>query len=116
MSLRPLSVVLFACTVMLTGGCATRPVNTSIAEVNRNADYRSGTRLLYDKDKETPMVPTFSGGGTRAAAFSFGVIEELRRTEVMTKSGQQVRVLDTVDVITGVSGGSFSAPAKAVAP
>ena len=109
MSLRLLFAVLLACTVMLTGGCATRPVNTSIAEVNRNAGYRFGTRLLYDKDKETLIVLAFSGGGTRAAAFSFGVLEELRRTEVVTKSGQQVRVLDMVDVITGVSGGSFTA-------
>ena len=50
----------------------------------------------------------FSGGGTRAAAFSYGVLEELRRTEVVV-DGQHRRLLDEVDLITGVSGGSFTA-------
>ena len=51
----------------------------------------------------------FSGGGTRAAAFSYGVLEFLRRTEVVGPKGNKVRLLDQVDVITGVSGGSFTA-------
>ena len=51
----------------------------------------------------------FSGGGTRAAAFSYGVLEFLRRTEITTANGERVRLLDAVGVITGVSGGSFTA-------
>jgi NTE family protein len=54
----------------------------------------------------------FSGGGTRAAALSYGVLEELRRTEVVV-DGQRRRLIDEVDVITGVSGGSFTALAYA---
>ena len=54
------------------------------------------------------VVLAFSGGGTRAAAFSFGVLEELRRTEVVV-DGRKTRLLDEIDVITGVSGGSFTA-------
>jgi NTE family protein len=50
-----------------------------------------------------------SGGGTRAAAFSYGVLEALRRIEIITSSGRKVRLLDEVDVITGISGGSFTA-------
>jgi NTE family protein len=51
---------------------------------------------------------TFSGGGTRAAAFSYGVLEELRKTEV-TIDGNRRRLLDEVDWISSVSGGSFTA-------
>jgi NTE family protein len=51
----------------------------------------------------------FSGGGTRAAAFSYGVLEFLKRTEIVSASGKKIRLLDTVDLITGVSGGSFTA-------
>ena len=51
----------------------------------------------------------FSGGGTRAAAFSYGVLEFLRRTEVTEAQGQKARLLDHIDIITGVSGGSFTA-------
>jgi NTE family protein len=54
-------------------------------------------------------VLAFSGGGARAAAFSFGVLEFLRRTEVAAPDGTQFRLLDAVNMITGVSGGSFTA-------
>ena len=55
------------------------------------------------------VILAFSGGGTRAAAFSDGVLEALRRIEIVTKSGRKIRLLDEVDVITGISGGSFTA-------
>lgn len=55
------------------------------------------------------IILAFSGGGTRAAAFSYGVLEALRDIEVITGSGGKTRLLDEVDVITGVSGGSFTA-------
>jgi NTE family protein len=51
---------------------------------------------------------TFSGGGTRAAAFSYGVLEELRKTEV-TIDGKKQRLVDEIDGISSVSGGSFTA-------
>jgi NTE family protein len=51
---------------------------------------------------------TFSGGGTRAASLSYGVLEELRKTEVIL-DGKKRRLLDEVDAISGVSGGSFTA-------
>ena len=77
--------------------------------MNRNSGYRFATRQLLDNDKENLVVLAFSGGGTRAAAFSYGVLEELRRTQLVTRQGKRVRLLDEVDVITGVSGGSFTA-------
>ena len=109
MSLHPAIALLLACIVAALAGCATRPLNTPIAEVNHSAGYRFGTRQVFDIDKETMVVLAFSGGGTRAAAFSYGVLEELRRTEVVTKTGNTVKLLDGVDIITGVSGGSFTA-------
>ena len=50
----------------------------------------------------------FSGGGTRAAAFSYGVLEELRDTRIQA-DGKESRLLDEIDVISSVSGGSFTA-------
>ena len=49
----------------------------------------------------------FSGGGTRAAALSYGVLEELKDTHYQVK-GNDVRLLDEVDRISSVSGGSFT--------
>ncbi|MDZ4731748.1 MAG: patatin-like phospholipase family protein [Xanthomonadales bacterium] len=58
--------------------------------------------------EEVFVVLAFSGGGIRSAAFAYGVLEKLRDTEIVI-DGQQRRLLDEVDVITSVSGGSFTA-------
>ena len=50
----------------------------------------------------------FSGGGTRASAFSYGVLSELRETQYETAQGSY-KLLDEVDAISSVSGGSFTA-------
>jgi NTE family protein len=50
----------------------------------------------------------FSGGGTRAAAFSFGVLSEIDRTRIRDR-GRTVSLLDRVDFVSGVSGGSVTA-------
>ena len=55
------------------------------------------------------IILAFSGGGMRAAAFSYGVLETLRRVEIVSSAGRTARLLDEVDLITGVSGGSFTA-------
>jgi len=54
------------------------------------------------------VTRAFSGGGTRAAALSYGVLKELRDT-IVPIDGRSVRLLDEVDTITSVSGGSFTA-------
>ena len=59
--------------------------------------------------RENLVILAFSGGGTRAAAFAYGVLEVLRNTDAIRPDGQRVRLLDQVDVITGISGGSFTA-------
>jgi NTE family protein len=61
------------------------------------------------RDKENLVVLAFSGGGTRAAAFSYGVLEFLRDTEIVGPKGNKGPLARQVDVITGVSGGSFTA-------
>ena len=95
--------------LVLLGGCATRPVNPPITDVDPYSGYRFEARQARFKDKDDLIILAFSGGGTRAAAFSYGVLEFLRRTEVVDSKGRKVRLLDEVDVITGVSGGSFTA-------
>ncbi|HYI86170.1 MAG TPA: patatin-like phospholipase family protein, partial [Burkholderiales bacterium] len=55
------------------------------------------------------VVVTFSGGGKRAAAFSFGVLEALRKVNVTTPDGEQHTLLDEIDLISAVSGGAFTA-------
>ena len=69
--------------------------------------------MVPGNDPQTLFVLTFSGGGTRAAAFAFGVLEELRRTPIGAPTGTHT-ALDEVDLVTGTSGGSFTALAYAL--
>ena len=55
------------------------------------------------------VVLTFSGGGKRAAAFSYGVLEALRDIQVTTPDGERHALLDEIDLISAVSGGAFTA-------
>ena len=88
-------------------GCATRVWNTRIKPVGVEDRYEFKTRFPHPP-RDTFVVLAFSGGGTRAAAFSYGVLEKLRDT-VVEVDGQPTRLLDLVDVITSVSGGSYTA-------
>ena len=96
--------------LLALGGCASRPINERITQVDPTAGYRPDLLIpkRQNNDPHTLFILSFSGGGTRAAAFSYGVLEELRRSAI-TIDGQRRRLLDEVDVITGVSGGSFTA-------
>src|SRR4030095_4329813 len=72
--------------------------------------YRFETRQAVSKNSgDNLVILAFSGGGTRAAAFSYGVLEYLRRTDIVMPNGGKFRLIDSIDIITGVSGGSFTA-------
>ena len=100
---------LIAAASFVLAGCATRPINPPIIHVDTNTGYRFEVRQARMHDKDDLIILAFSGGGTRAAAFSYGVLEFLRGTEIVDSKGRTIRLLDEVDVITGVSGGSFTA-------
>ncbi len=87
--------------------CAVRPYNVPLDAVSPTADYTFAKRLPRNSPKLF-IVLTFSGGGTRAAAFTHGVLEKLAETTIVV-DGKPRRLLDEVDVITAVSGGSFTA-------
>lgn len=56
------------------------------------------------------VILALSGGGTRAAALAFGVLEQLHATMIQVPGGRPARsVLQEVDVISSNSGGSFVA-------
>jgi NTE family protein len=59
-------------------------------------------------DRALLMVVSLSGGGARAAAFGYGVLDGLRQTSIPWQ-GHTISLLDQVDVISGVSGGSIVA-------
>lgn len=103
-----LRTLLTLCALALAAsGCAVRPYNAPLAAAGPAPDYTFAQRLPRNSPKLF-VVLTFSGGGTRAAAFTLGVLEALAETKIVV-DGQPRRLLDEVDVITAVSGGSFTA-------
>lgn len=94
----------------LVVGCAHRPINAPLTQSDPNQGYYFHTHPRPNNSPEILLVLAFSGGGTRAAALSFGVLEELRRNGYPVE-GQTRRILDEVDGISAVSGGSFTAAA-----
>jgi NTE family protein len=113
--MRPALLAAAAAALALGSGCASRPINERIDKVDPTTGYRADLRVANrpNNDRRTLLILAFSGGGTRAAALSYGVLEELRRTEV-TVDGTRRRLLDEVDLVAGVSGGSFTALAYAL--
>jgi NTE family protein len=89
-------------------GCAHWPENAPLARQDPRAGYRLENVRRAGQSEELLVFLAFSGGGTRAAALSYGVLEELARTAVAT-GGARRRLLDEVDVISAVSGGTFTA-------
>ena len=70
--------------------------------------YSIKQRAATGERGDITLILAFSGGGTRAAALSYGVLQALRDTHVVI-DGRERPLLDEVDVISSVSGGSFTA-------
>ena len=106
------SRVRFLCSflvLLLTSGCASYGVihNEPGTDLSAGKPYSLKTWAHIEKAEDFIFILTFSGGGTRAAAMAYGVLEELRDTPVLI-DGQQSRLLDQVTHISSVSGGSFA--------
>ena len=109
MTKSPVAVLGALLASLVLGGCATRPVNPPIEHFDAGKTYSLERPSANPEERQNLVFLAFSGGGTRAAAFSYGVLETLRDIEVTTRSGRKLRGLDEVDIITGISGGSFTA-------
>ena len=94
--------------IVLACGCAHYPANERLKNSDSSAGYRFKNLSKTDNTDSLQIFLAFSGGGMRATALSFGVLEELARTEIVWE-GQSKRMLDEVDYISAVSGGSFTA-------
>ena len=89
-------------------GCATiqnDPVN--IAGTPPNLANSLGPAFEENTSADQTIIGlSFSGGGTRAAAYAYGVLSEMERIPLR---GAQGPMIDRVEFISGVSGGSVTA-------
>jgi len=96
-----------AVALVTLAGCA-GPVNPRLVAYG-DGGYRYANVRGDGQEEELFVILAFSGGGTRAAAFSYGLLETLRAVTYPRAGGLARSLLDDVDVISSVSGGSFTA-------
>lgn len=94
----------------MLGACASAAVNVPINVPTSDARAGILTEPAPTEASEDDMLVglAFSGGGTRAAAFSFGVLQGLDASRRQV-GGRALALIDHVDFVTGVSGGSITA-------
>ncbi|MEF8724227.1 MAG: patatin-like phospholipase family protein [Candidatus Accumulibacter phosphatis] len=103
--------VLLALFLPLLSACASygKISNEPIVAEDESSGRYSITQAVHSgRSDEATMILAFSGGGTRAAALAYGVLQALRDTRIEL-GGQSQRLLDEIDTISSVSGGSFTA-------
>ncbi len=101
--------LLLAVLVFMLAGCKSYPANPPLDKIDLDSGYRYGV-VRQQLDPEKPFVVlAFSGGGTRAAAFSYGLLKELDKVAYTAPDGDKRRLIDDVEIISSVSGGSFAA-------
>jgi NTE family protein len=106
-SVECLKLFFLSTALLVTAGCVSHGVienKQKVVEVTAPDNY--SLHKNASKTDDYLVMLAFSGGGTRAAALAYGVLQEMRDTQV---NGKSENVLEAVDVISSVSGGSFTA-------
>jgi NTE family protein len=97
------AVLVVGCTQLIHNEPVNQPLTATPRQIEPAPDPAVST--TYD---DMVVGLTFSGGGTRAAAFSYGVLTGFDETQV-TAAGRRISLLDHIDFVSGVSGGSILA-------
>ena len=105
---RAVAVVSTLVSMFLMSCLGFRAANVPLERHDPTYGYRITDKTQHRARGRATIYLAFSGGGTRAAAFAYGVLEELRETEIGGDGGK-MSLLEEIDTISGVSGGSFPA-------
>ncbi|HJT19845.1 MAG TPA: patatin-like phospholipase family protein [Nitrospira sp.] len=107
-----LSRCLIVLAFVLNLGCSYfRPtLNDPLTKWEPAGGYRFINLAPPDADNSDSLIilAAFSGGGTRASTLAFGALRELAQQRIVWE-GKEKRLLDEVDVIHALSGGTFTA-------
>lgn len=104
---RRLGGLVFAALLASCASLDDLPINQP---VTGGSEASVASEIFADEgDGDTLVGLAFSGGGTRAAAFSFGVLKAFGETDLVGPGGRKTNLLDRVDFVSGVSGGSVTA-------
>jgi len=102
----------FLLSLMTLCGCEyVRPtLNAPLKQWEPAGGYRFSNLAPPEADNTDGLfiMASFSGGGTRASTLAFGVLRELARQQI-TWEGKKKRLLDELDAMFALSGGTFTA-------
>ncbi len=116
--------IVIATSVLFVAGCAFNPHNIDIQKDSLRgvpSDDEAGYSFLdwISRQSSLPnpaVVVTMSGGGTRAATLGYAVLEELDKIPAPCADGTpKCTLLDNVIMVSGISGGAFTASNFALA-
>jgi NTE family protein len=97
--------------VSVTVGCEyVRPIpNVPLEKWEPTSGYRFTNVAPPEADNSDSLlfVAAFSGGGTRASTLAFGALRELANHQIVWE-GKHKRLLDELDLIHALSGGTFT--------
>ncbi|MEQ1753132.1 MAG: patatin-like phospholipase family protein [Micropepsaceae bacterium] len=106
-------LVLCAFTALLVACSSLRAQQNPPLETAIHGPAYKITTIPDETSPELFVALAFSGGGKRSSAFGYGVLTALREVAVDYGRGSK-KFSNEVDVVTGVSGGSFTASAFAL--
>lgn len=89
-------------------GCVSQSKIDNISLPDNSSKIPHSYQFNQKERGDISFFISFSGGGTRASAFSYGVLEALRDSMIVSANGTK-SLLSEVDFISSVSGGSFTA-------
>lgn len=92
---------------LLAAGCVHAPQNAPLNGAPAHA-YRLTPRQPAKERQDLLLAVFFSGGGSRAAALSYGVLKTLHEARIGAVTGE-TSLLEQVDAISAVSGGAITA-------
>jgi NTE family protein len=100
----------FALMALLLSGCTSYGVidNSPKKIIDKDLGYSWRAWTEGEHHSDLTVMVSFSGGGTRAAALAYGVLQGLSDTTIPLE-GKPTPMLSMVDYISSVSGGSFTA-------
>ena len=105
----PSRFLIALCAGLVIAGCTTvnnLPSNAPLVNGQLKVVHDGRPSEAFEDDMLVALA--FSGGGTRAAAFSFGVLKGFANTS-FSDQGRPASLIDRIDFITAVSGGSVTA-------
>ena len=108
---RAVCAYLLLCVISLMAGCEyVRPIpNVPLEKWEPTGGYRFTNVAPPEAENSDSLlfIAAFSGGGTRASTLAFGALRELANQQIVWE-GKKKRLLDELDLIHALSGGTFT--------